>query len=153
MRLTSTRGRCLLVGIAVALTGVGCQSDATRPSSPGSNISVPIGTTTGVSAPSTSPATIDEAQLPEREPDVTGLVTDQYRLTQPSDSYYDGMLLVRRGGGEPVVVGPDGSALAMDDLNPGDEVAVWVASGSGCAESAPVQCDVVGIRVMRAAMS
>ena len=150
MSVTSTRRNGLLVGMAVALAAVGCQSDTSRPSSPRTNVSVPTGGTIGVSAPpQTPPTTNDAARLPEREPDVTGLVTDRYRLTQPSDSYYDGMLLVRRGGGEPVVVGPDGGVLSMDDLNVGDEVAVWVAGGSGCAESYPVQCDVVGIRVIQ----
>lgn len=96
-----------------------------------------------------------DAALPDRDPDATGVVGAGLGNSQPtgflaqsSDSYYDGMAL-SRSDIEPLVIGADGDVLSVGDLSNGDEIAVWVAGG--CAESSPVQCDVVAIHVLRPA--
>ncbi len=64
-------------------------------------------------------------------------------LGEPSDPYYELMLLRR---GDPVVVdGETGKTLDIADLDDGAEVEVWITGG--CAESFPVQCEVVALRV------
>ena len=85
--------------------------------------------------------------VPDREPEVTGVVTaaddpDGPRLAQPSDDYYEGMLIL---GGDPHVVTSDGGDLDPAELRDGDEVALWVADA--CAESFPVQCTVEVVQV------
>ena len=86
------------------------------------------------------------AVVPDRDPDVTGTVEAGRGgavLVEPSDRYYERMALVGDGT---LVVGSDGEALDPDDLATGDAVEVWV--GEACAESFPVQCDVVAVRVV-----
>ena len=129
-------GAALLAVIAVA--GAGCGDDEQGASSP----------TTGpvASVAPTSPA--GDGELPDREADVTGLVGTgaEYpaspHLLEPTDDYYLGMGLLR---GDPIVRGADGMPLSSSDLEAGDEVAVWI--DGGCAESFPVQCDVVALVV------
>jgi hypothetical protein len=126
----------VIVAIAVAVALVGCGGDDPA----GSAITEP---TASVPVPGHG---LEE--LPDREPDVTGVVGtgDEYaeppHLLEPSDGYYLGMSLLQ---GDPVVVAADGTVVAASDLQAGDEVAVW--TGEACAESFPVQCDIVGIQV------
>jgi len=87
-------------------------------------------------------------QVPDRDPDVTGVVAhegDAVVLTAPSDDYFEGMTI--SGDDETVVVDAGGSTVTTTDLATGDEVEVWV--GDGCQESFPVQCDVLALRVVR----
>ncbi|WP_435736918.1 hypothetical protein V5D56_19465 [Cellulosimicrobium sp. PMB13] len=84
--------------------------------------------------------------VPDRGPDVTGVVErtgTRAVLTEPSDDYFDGMGLV---SAETSFVGADGEPIESDGLASGDEVEVWVVDA--CAESFPVQCDVVTVRVV-----
>lgn len=84
--------------------------------------------------------------VPDREPDVSGVVERTGTgavLTEPSDDYFDGMSLV---SAETTFVGADGAPIESDGLASGDEVEVWVVDA--CAESFPVQCDVVTVRVV-----
>lgn len=112
-------GGLVLVAVAV-MTALGCASDSAS-----------------------------DTEVPDREPDATGVVAQPTRsLADSSDGYYEGMGLSRNDG-EPLVVGPDGDVLSVTDLADGDEIAVWVEGG--CAESYPVQCDVVAIRIIRPA--
>lgn len=89
------------------------------------------------------------ADVPARDPDVTGVVAmsdqqDGAALAQASDQYFEGMGLLQ---GNPVLVrGPGGERIEPADLEPGDEVQVWV--GDACAESYPVQCDIEAVRVL-----
>ena len=86
-------------------------------------------------------------QVPDRDPDVTGVVGhegDAVVLTAPSDDYFEGMTI--SGGDETVVVDAGGSTVTTADLATGDEVEVWV--GDACRESFPVQCDVLAVRVV-----
>jgi hypothetical protein len=79
-------------------------------------------------------------------PDVTGVVAVQDAgpvLTQASDPYYEGMGLSLA---DPSVVS-DAGALTLDDLADGDAVEVWLPRPATCAESAPVQCEILTIRV------
>jgi hypothetical protein len=84
--------------------------------------------------------------VPDRAPDVTGVVRVADGgpvLADPSDSYFEGMSLVR---GDPVVVhGDESGETTPADLRDGDAVEVWIEDG--CAESFPVQCTVVALRV------
>ena len=145
----------IFVVLVAALSAAGCSSDLESASSPASTVPASAASSTGEStSASTTPAemtstTVDIGRLPDREPDVTGVATAQgsgFALARPSDDYFGGMMLARReAGAEPIVVGPDGNVLSIGALRDGDDVAVWVATG--CAESRPVQCDVVAIRV------
>jgi hypothetical protein len=124
------------VAVAVAVALVGCGGDD------------PAGSAT-TAPPASVPASGDGVgQLPDRDADVTGVVGtgDEYmappHLLEPSDGYYLGMSLLQ---GDPVVVAADGTVVAASDLQDGDEVAVW--TGEACAESFPVQCDIVAIQV------
>jgi len=87
-------------------------------------------------------------------PDVTGVVAlgtpGSPALTAASDGYYEGMAL-RGATGDPSVLGADGAQASTADLRAGDAVEVWLRPGSACAESAPVQCDVLTVRVTAAA--
>lgn len=79
-------------------------------------------------------------------PDVTGVVTVQDGgpvLTQASDPSFEGMAL---STDDPAVVS-DAGAVTFDDLADGDAVEVWLAPDGACAESSPVQCAVLTIRV------
>ena len=84
--------------------------------------------------------------VPDGEPDVTGVVertgTDAV-LTEPSDDYFDGMSLT---SAETSFVGADGEPSEPAALASGDAVEVWI-TGS-CAESYPVQCELVALRVV-----
>jgi hypothetical protein len=128
----------LFVAAVAAVALVGCGGDD------------PAGTAT-TEPPVSVPASSDGmGQFPDRDADVTGVVgTDdaypaQPHLVEPSDDYYLGMSLLR---GEPFVVDADGTVLSASELDDGDEVAVW--TGDACAESFPVQCDIVAIEVIR----
>jgi hypothetical protein len=145
MNVMAVRAAGLFLAAAVVLVSVGCSGNDRV----GSSSTVP-----GTSAPVSSVGGVD-ASLPVRDPDAIGVVGAGVGDSQPtgflaqsSDSYYEGMGL-GRSDSEPLVVGPDGDVLSVTDLNNGDEIAVWVAGG--CAESDPVQCDVVAIRVIRTA--
>ncbi|WP_251150540.1 hypothetical protein [Cellulosimicrobium sp. Marseille-Q4280] len=84
--------------------------------------------------------------VPDREPDVTGVVERTGTgalLTEPSDDYFDGMSLMVT---ETPFVGADGEPIESAGLATGDEVEVWL-TGS-CAESHPVQCELVAVRVV-----
>lgn len=142
MDVTFARARSLAIGAVVAMLTVDCGSDST--SEPAA--SQPA-TTSGASVDAGEPPAA--GSLPERDPDVTGVVgagpgAQVGTLVEASDSYFEGMGL-RLSGREPLVVGADGQKLTVDDVDDGDRVAVWVAGG--CAESFPVQCDVVAIEV------
>ena len=85
--------------------------------------------------------------VPDREPDVTGVVAGADEpggpvLAEPSDRYFEGMGLLR---GDPVVVDADGQATSIATLEDGDAVEVWIEGI--CGESFPVQCDVTAIRL------
>ncbi|GIG36204.1 hypothetical protein [Cellulomonas pakistanensis] len=82
-------------------------------------------------------------------PDVTGVVVGG-ALTQASDPSYEGMALVGTAG-EPSVLAADGAQATVADLHDGDAVEVWLVPDSGCAESFPVQCAVLTVRVTEAA--
>jgi hypothetical protein len=145
MSVMRVRSGALFLVAALVSVSVGCGSNDRVGSDP---------TVPSTSAPSSSAGGVGQL-LPDRDPDVTGVVGAGVGdaqptgfLAQPSDSYYDGMGLWR-GDGEPLVVGPAGDVLSVTDVNNGDEIAVWVAGG--CAESFPVQCDVVAIHVIRPA--
>lgn len=126
--------------LLVVIAGAGCGDDDRGVSS----------TATGpvVSVAPTPPA--GGGELPEREADVTGLVGtgDEYpappHLLEPTDDYYLGMGLLR---GDPIVRGADGTPMSPSELEEGDQVAVWI--DGGCAESFPVQCDIVALVVTR----
>lgn len=88
--------------------------------------------------------TSDGAAVPDRAPDVTGVVAVREGtpvLTDASDAYFEGMGLLR---GDPVVVRGTGE-VAADELQPGDAVEVW--TGDACAESYPVQCGILAVRL------
>jgi hypothetical protein len=96
------------------------------------------------SVPTPPPAT--QHVSGQATPDVTGVVAVQDAgpvLTQASDPYYEGMGLSLA---DPSVVSETG-ALTLDDLADGDAVEVWLPEPATCAESAPVQCDILTIRV------
>ncbi|MCF4122276.1 hypothetical protein L1785_14950 [Antribacter sp. KLBMP9083] len=88
------------------------------------------------------------AGIPDREPDVTGVVagaggSGDPVLAEPSDDYFEGMRLLR---GDPVIVrGDDGEPVPSTELDDGDEVEVW--TDGACAESYPVQCGIVALRL------
>lgn len=82
-------------------------------------------------------------------PDVTGLVAGG-ALTEASDPYYEGMALAGLGE-EPAVLAADGSQATVAELRDGDRVEVWLGPERTCAESAPVQCDLLTVRVTEAA--
>ncbi|MBW0252563.1 hypothetical protein [Cellulomonas sp. PS-H5] len=82
-------------------------------------------------------------------PDVTGVVAGG-SLTQASDPYFEGMGLAGLGD-EPSVLAADGSQATVADLRDGDRVEVWLGSEGRCAESFPVQCDLLTVRVTEAA--
>lgn len=85
--------------------------------------------------------------VPDRPPDVTGVVAGADEpggpvLAEPSDGYYEGMGLLR---GDPILVRDDGAAVAYSELEDGAPVEVWTEGP--CAESFPVQCGIVALRV------
>jgi hypothetical protein len=85
------------------------------------------------------------AEPPDRDPDVTGTIGREGTtlvLAEPSDPYYDGMGILR---GDPDVFRGDQSIEAADLLD-SEVVEVWIEGG--CAESYPVQCEVVAVRAI-----
>jgi hypothetical protein len=64
-------------------------------------------------------------------------------LVDASDVYYEGLAL---DDGDVVVVDADDAEVGTDALVAGAAVEVWV--GDACAESQPVQCDVLAVRVL-----
>jgi heat shock protein HslJ len=95
------------------------------------------------------PGVMSESQLPDRAPDVRGVVElpdgfpDSPQLVEVSDNYYLGMSLA---GEAPVIVRGDGGTMSVSELREGDRVAVWTEGG--CRESNPVQCDVAAIELI-----
>ena len=84
---------------------------------------------------------------PDRTPDVTGRVDGVDRgpgpvLSDASDPYFEGMWLLRA---DPLIVDAAGTPLDPAALRAGRTVEVWIEGA--CAESFPVQCDVVALRV------
>ncbi|MBZ2197404.1 hypothetical protein [Occultella gossypii] len=82
---------------------------------------------------------------PDRDPDVTGTVGSEGTtlvLAAPSDPYYEGMDLLR---GDPGVLRGD-QPIEAAELVDGEDVEVWIEGG--CAESFPVQCQVVTVRAI-----
>jgi hypothetical protein len=133
-----TRIGGLVLAVVAVLAGLGCGSDEPAESA----------TTEPVSTAPVSSVGGSDDELPGREPDATGVVGTARSLAGSSDAYYEGMGLARHDG-DPLVVGPDGDVLSVSDLRDGDEIAVWI--DGACAESYPVQCDVVAIRITRPA--
>jgi hypothetical protein len=98
---------------------------------------------------------VHAAAVPGRPPDLVGTVAgepgaaylvDTSPTTDFGPDYFEGMSIVTEPArGETVVVGSDDRALPSPGLEAGDVVEVWI--GDVCAESSPVQCDVVAIRV------
>lgn len=92
---------------------------------------------------------VAQGTFPTRAPEVTGRIgldDDVARLVEPSDTYFDGMVLVTRGGDDAaLLVDEGGDPVTLADLDDGMLVDVWVAHG--CDESYPVQCDVEALRV------
>ncbi|WP_158372569.1 hypothetical protein [Cellulosimicrobium cellulans] len=84
-------------------------------------------------------------------PDVTGVVAGG-ALTEASDPSFEGMALAGLAE-EPSVLAADGSQATVAELRDGDRVEVWLAPEARCAESAPVQCDLLTVRVTGAAPS
>lgn len=85
------------------------------------------------------------AAPPERPADVDGTVDSDEgapRLVDASDPYYEGMSLL---SASTVVLDADGARVDGDTLVDGDAVEVWAEV---CAESYPVQCQVVAVRVV-----
>jgi len=84
--------------------------------------------------------------LPD-EPTVTGVVTGVVaggspQLTEPSDPYVDQIALATPGT---EYRDASGASIEAADLRDGDTVAVWTADG--CAESFPVQCELIAVHV------
>lgn len=133
-------GAALLV--AITASGAGCGDDDRGASSPATG---PV-----ASVAPTSP--VRGGELPDREADVMGFVGTggEYpappHLAKATNDYYLGMGLLR---GDPIVRGADGTPMSPSELEEGDEVAVWI--DGGCAESFPVQCDIVAVVVTRRA--
>ncbi|WP_163543530.1 hypothetical protein [Occultella kanbiaonis] len=93
----------------------------------------------------TAAACSGPAGPPDRDPDVTGTVGTEGTtlvLTEPSDPYYEGMGLLR---GDPDILRGD-QPIEAADLVDSEVVEVWVEGG--CAESYPVQCEVVAVRAV-----
>lgn len=85
------------------------------------------------------------AAPPDRPADVEGTVDRDEgapRLVDASDAYYEGMSLL---SASTVVLDADGERVDGDALTDGDAVEVWAEV---CAESYPVQCQVVAVRVV-----
>jgi hypothetical protein len=64
-------------------------------------------------------------------------------LTRASDDDYEGLALTTA---DPSVISAAGR-LTVADLADGDAVEVWLREDGACAESLPVQCDVLTVRV------
>ncbi len=82
---------------------------------------------------------------PDRPADVAGTVDRDDRgprLVDASDPYYEGMALL---SASTVVLDADGARVDGDALDDGDVVEVWA---DVCAESFPVQCQVLAVRVV-----
>lgn len=114
----------LLVAVALAGLAAGC-GPAGSPAAPAPSASEHLGG--------------------QPTPDVTGVVAGGV-LTEASDPYYEGMALASARS-EPSVLAADGSQATVADLRDGDRVEVWLGPEGMCAESAPVQCDVLTVRV------
>ncbi|KON74182.1 hypothetical protein ACIOWF_12700 [Cellulosimicrobium cellulans] len=85
------------------------------------------------------------AAPPDRPADVDGTVDRDEgapRLVDASDPYYEGMSLL---SASTVVLDADGERVDGAALVDGDAVEVWAEV---CAESYPVQCQVVAVRVV-----
>lgn len=134
----------VLVLITAAFTGSGCSNDGSG--------ATPTSATPTSATPTDETSPEPATGVPTRDPDVRGVVSlrpwtsegvEEAVLGEPSDPYYELMLLRR---GDPVVVdGETGKTLDIADLDDGAEVEVWITGG--CAESFPVQCEVVALRV------
>jgi hypothetical protein len=122
---------CLLVG------SCGDDGDEGAPSSDGDTPAETVGDDAA------------DGAVPTRAPEVTGrlAVDDEVvRLAEPSDIYFTEMILVSsQRDDEVLVVDEGGERLAVEDLDDGMLVDVWV--GGACAESYPVQCDIEALRI------
>lgn len=84
---------------------------------------------------------------PPDEPTVTGVVAGvaaggSPQLTEPSDPYFDQISLAEPGT---EYRDASGASIESTDLRDGDVVAVW--TGDACAESFPVQCELIAVHV------
>jgi hypothetical protein len=105
-----------------------------------------LGLVAGATVLASSITGCGDTVVPGRAPDVTGMVSEAGSsggpvLADPSDDYFEGMSLVR---GDPVVA-RDNAEASISDLRDGEAVEVWIEGV--CAESFPVQCTVVAVRV------
>lgn len=82
--------------------------------------------------------------MPTRPPDTTG-VLEGGALVDSADDYYEGMAVPTE---DVLVVDRAGERIAATELVDGQSVEVWI--GDSCAESYPVQCTVVALRVAAA---
>lgn len=134
------RAKRPLAGVLVACVIVGACGDDGESTAPDEDL--PTSTADGDDD-------VAVGTFPTRAPEVSGAVAvddDVVRLVEPSDTYFDQMVLVARAGDDAVlVVDEGGDEVALDDLDDGMLVDVWVADG--CDESYPVQCDVEALRV------
>ena len=106
-----------------------------------------------------STPSVGAAELPSRPPDLQATVagepgaayiigasaTGEGAWRDVSGGYFERMLLSGWSVQDTVVVGSDDRALTSADLAAGDVIDVWI--GDVCAESSPVQCEVVAIRI------
>ena len=88
---------------------------------------------------------------PSTEPVVRGTLdsavtdgSDQFRLVDASDRYYEGMAV--RPLQVATITDRSGVAIGAEDLTTGTLVDVWLSGG--CAESYPVQCTVAQLQVV-----
>lgn len=130
--------RALLAGLATTLlfTAAACSDDDDRTDP----------TTQVTDSPTTDTAVDDWPDGPATVTGIVEFVSDvpfSTRLAEPSDPYYELMSLVSNTA---LVRDVDGRPMTTDDLEPGDQIAVWI--DGGCAESFPVQCTILAIEVL-----
>lgn len=103
----------------------------------------------GAGSDPTGSSALDEVRVPLRDPEVTGAVEVDggvARLAEPSDPYFEGMVLtVLDADSSVLVVDAHDEPLLAADLRAGRSVEVWIVGP--CAESFPVQCTIEALRV------
>jgi hypothetical protein len=157
MRVTLPATRVtLLVLLALgglALSACGSDDESGAPATPTTTAPTTTAPDVTPSDPDDDPGTdAPAARVPDREPDVVGVVAAMDGASGPSarlapdsasDSYYEQMGLL---SGDPMIVDADsGAPLTASDVVDGAEVEVWVTGG--CMESFPVQCTIEALRV------